>query len=257
MRTVIAALDASPAARPVLETAQRTATITGTTVEAIHVREDAGETPRLLAERAEVPIRLIDGPVESALVTAVAEPSVALAVVGARATPSGRRPVGRTALHLLEAVDKPIVVVPPETVGRVSRPLRRLLIPLEGNDESSRPVAVYLGDLLTGEVELVVLHVFTPTTVPGALDRSRRDLSLWGDEFLARYCPGATSLELRTGSVGDGVAEVRDAHDVDMVVLSWSQDSTPGHAAVVRDVLARSTVPVLLLPVGRHVRTRG
>jgi hypothetical protein len=41
--------------------------------------------------------------------------------------------------------------------------------------------------------------------------------------------------------------------DIDMVVLSWSQDSTGGHAQVVRDLLACSTVPLLLLPAGHAV----
>ena len=31
----------------------------------------------------------------------------------------------------------------------------------------------------------------------------------------------------------------------------WVQDTSPGHAAVIRDVLAVSTVPVLLLPIDR------
>jgi hypothetical protein len=172
-----------------------------------------------------------------------------LAVIGARATPAGRRPAGRTALDVLEAANKPIVVVPPEATGHASRPLHRVLLPLEGTEQSSRPVAASLSWMLKGDVHLLVLHVFTPATVPRVLDRTNRDLSLWGDEFLARFCPEARSIELRTGSVGAGVAEVCDVEDVDMVVLSWSQDSSPGHAAVVRDVLGRSKIPVLLLPV--------
>ena len=38
---------------------------------------------------------------------------------------------------------------------------------------------------------------------------------------------------------------------IDLVVLSWAQDSSPGHAAVIRDVLGVSKVPVLLLPIDR------
>jgi hypothetical protein len=37
--------------------------------------------------------------------------------------------------------------------------------------------------------------------------------------------------------------------DVDLVVLSWSQDTSSGHATVIRDVLGGSRLPVMLLPV--------
>jgi hypothetical protein len=142
-----------------------------------------------------------------------------------------------------------IIVVPPEAVGVSPRPFHRLLVPLEGSEQSARPVAESLYPLISGDVELVVLHVFTPATVPRTLDRPGRDLSLWGDEFLARFCPEAATLELRSGAVGGHVDEVCIDSRADLIVLSWSQDSSPGHAAVIRDVLARSTIPILLLPV--------
>jgi hypothetical protein len=103
--------------------------------------------------------------------------------------------------------------------------------------------------LIVTKVELVVLHVFTPETVPRVLDHPRRDLELLGDEFLTRHCPYASRVEWRTGPVGARVTEAYDEHDADLVVLSWSQDSSAGHAEVVRDVLTASTIPVLLLPV--------
>ena len=110
-------------------------------------------------------------------------------------------------------------------------------------------MAESLRPLLVGEVEPVVLHVFTKATMPRVLDRPVRDMALWGDEFLARFCPEAVGIELRAGSVGSHVAEVGAEQHADLVVLSWSQDASPGHAAVVRDVLGHSTIPVLLLPV--------
>jgi nucleotide-binding universal stress UspA family protein len=247
MTIVIAALDSSAAARPVLETARRIAAMTDGTVQAIHVPDGPGETPRLLAARAGVPMTIIEGSVSQALVGAVRDPSVSVAVLGARATPHGRRPIGTTALRVLEAAEKPIVIVPPDARASGDRPLHHLLLPLDGTQATARPVAAFLDRLAVGtDPEVTVLHVFTPSTVPRALDRSRRDLFLWADEFLARSFPRATSVELRAGAVGDAVAEVATDENVDMIVLSWSQDSSEGH--VVRDVLARSTLPVLLLP---------
>jgi hypothetical protein len=153
-------------------------------------------------------------------------------------------------MHVLEQTTKPIIVVPPDAaVPAAAHPYRRLLVPLEGAQDSSRPVLECLCPLIVTEIELVVLHVFTTATVPRSLDRPARDLSMWGDEFMARFCPAAARIELRTGPIGVRVSEVSAEVDADLVVLSWSRDSSPGHATVIRDVLGTSRLPVLLLPV--------
>ena len=250
-RTVLAALDTGPAARAVLETGRGIAELMGADVEAVHVGRRHSETLRALAAAHDVALRLVPPPTEDALLGAVAAPDVVTAVVGARATPGGRRPTGHTALAVLQRTSKPTVVVPPDAVGVSPRPFRRLLVPLEGTEESSRPVLDCLCSLIVTQVELVVIHVFTPDTVPRVLDRPDRDLELLGKEFLTRHSPYASRIEWRTGPIGARVTEACEQHDADLVVLSWSQDSSVGHATVVRDVLAASTIPVLLLPVGR------
>ena len=250
MRTVLAALDTSAAARSVIEAACGVARLMGASVAAVHVREDSAELPEWVSSRHDVPLRVVDGPVLASLLDAVAEPGTIAAVFGARVVPRKRGLVGHAALHVLERASKPIVVVGPDATAAAGRPLRRLLLPLEGDERSSRAVAESLFPLIVDEVELVVLHVFTEATVPRTLDRPGRDLLLWGDEFLARFCPSASGIELRSGAVGGRVAELCREDQADLVVLSWSQDSSPGHAAVVHDVLAHSTIPVLLLPAG-------
>lgn len=252
MSIVLAALDTSAAARAVLEVALGFAELTGATVEALHVRDGAVDTPASLARRSGVPLRLADGPADEALLAAMADPDVIAAILGARGTPGGRRPAGHTALRVLERASKPIVVVPPEVVGVSPRPFRRLLLPLEGTEESSRPLTTILGPLLRKDVELLVVHVFTDDTVPRALDRPERDLQLLGGEFLAHYCPEGTKIDLRTGSVGNQVGAACLDEDADLVVMSWSQNPSPGHAEVIRHVLGNSAVPVLLLPLGRE-----
>lgn len=140
MRTVIAAVDASAAARPVVETALSVGALTGATVEAVHVGDGQIEIPEWLAAQSGVSLRVLDGAVEPSLLRTVGEKEVIAAVFGARSAPGGRRPAGRTAMHVLERATKPIVVVPPDAVGVSARPIRRLLVPLEGTSESSRPV---------------------------------------------------------------------------------------------------------------------
>jgi nucleotide-binding universal stress UspA family protein len=247
--TVIAAIDASPAARPVIEAAAGIAALLHADVEAVHVEEGPHETPEAVARRGAVAFRTLPGPVEPTLLAAVSEPGVVAAVLGARSSPGGRRPVGSTALHVLQRTATPIVVVPPDSVSATPRRFRRLLIPLEGSDAASQAVLDGLCPFLGDDVDLVVLHVFTPATAPRIMDRPGRDLAVLADEFLRRHCPTATGLEWRAGSVPDAVMAVAPEVDADLVVLSWAQDISPTRAAVVREVLGRSKIPVLLLPL--------
>lgn len=249
MSTVVAALDTTPVARIVLETAVHFGRLTGTAVEALHVRNGASDDVRVLrvlAAESGVPLRIVQGPVEVGLCNALEAPGVVAVVIGARATTSGRRPCGRTALHVLQRIDKPVLVVPPDAVPVT---IRRLLLPLEGAEELSRAVLEQLGPLLDAEVEITVLHVFTEDTLPTMLDRPARDLDLWSEEFLTRHCPSAARIELRSGAVATTVAELSGEQGADLVVLSWSRDTSPGRAAVVQGVLGASSVAVLLLPV--------
>jgi hypothetical protein len=137
------------------------------------------------------------------------------------------------------------VVVPPQVV--VPGSFRRLLIPLEGREASSRAVLERLCPLLVTAVELVVVHAFTEATSPAMLDRPGYDLEILGEEFLTRHCPYSTRFEFCVGSVAKWVSEA--SREQDLVVLSWSQDSSPGRAKTVRKVLDAPGVPVLLLPV--------
>lgn len=250
MRSVLAALDASAVARPVMEAALALAELTGAEVRAVHVGgAGSSEVPKWLASRGGVPFKLLAGPVEGGLLDEMADPAVIAAVLGARGTPAGRRPAGRTALRILERARKPMLVVPPEAVGDPHHRFRHLLVPLEGTHASSRPISDGLIPLLRSDVELVVLHVFTAETAPKVLDRPARDLEMLGAEFLATQLPGAARIELHSGPVGATVARACERDGADLVVLSWSQDRSPGRAAVIHEVLGHSMLPVLLLPV--------
>ena len=76
-------------------------------------------------------------------------------------------------------------------------------------------------------------------------------------EFVARYCPcplEEVDLHLRVGVPHGEVARVIDETGADLIVLGWSQTLAPGRAAVVRETLTRSPVPVMLLPVPEEGR---
>lgn len=247
MRTIIAALDTTAAARPVLETALRIGEQAGMDVEAVHVVDGPAVTPEFLARKAGVRLRRLDGPAGKALLEAIGSPEVVAGVVGARGTAGGRRPLGSTAMQVIESADKPVTVVPPEALS--PRRLRRLLVPLEGTEASSRAASEGLSTLFGSEVELIVLHVFTEITLPRMLDHPREDMDLLGREFAKSHLPHAVSVELRPGPVAARVIEVSDEMKVDLVALSWSQVSLGGRAKVVQEVLGSSTLPVLILPL--------
>jgi nucleotide-binding universal stress UspA family protein len=248
MRSVLAALDAGAAARPVVETALGLGRLMDAGVRALHVGDRAAGALEALTRQSCIPLRTVPGQVETAILRAAADPETLAAVLGARATPGGRRPAGATALQIMQRSDKPVVVVPPEAVGISPRPFRRLLVPLDGTEAAARPVVERLCPLVAEQVEYLVLHVFTSTTVPRFLDRPG-DLELLGHEFLARNCPQASRILWRTGPVSARVIEVCGELAADMVVLSWSGDRSADHAPVVHEVLGCSSVPVLVLPL--------
>jgi nucleotide-binding universal stress UspA family protein len=246
MRVVLAALDESPAAGPVLATASRFADAVGAELEAIHV-DARGTFPALVAERAGVPLRVVTGEVVDCLLAALDDDNVVALVVGARRTTIGRRPAGRTAMQVIARATTPVVVVPPGVVT-TARPLRRLVVPLNGTDPHAEVVLQRVCPLF-GDVDLFVVHVFTEATTPRVLDRPQRDLAMLGGEFAARTFPPATTVDLRTGTIGSRIEDVCRERDADLVVMSWSQDLSSGRAAVVQDVLARTDLPVLLMPI--------
>lgn len=248
MSIILAALDAEPTAQSVLDTALRIGELTDTDVEVVHLMTGDSQAVKLRTDRAHVPLHLIRGPLAPALLTAVEAPEVVAAVLGTKAAAGDRRLLGTTARHIIERSTKPVVIVPPDFV--CSGFFRRLLIPLEGTEASTQPVLEKLFPLLAADVELIVIHVFTDSTVPAMLDHPWRDLEILGKEFLTRHLPNQeASIELRHGPVGNQVAEACDEHGADLIVLSWSQDSTAGRARVVRQILGSVKLPILLLPL--------
>jgi nucleotide-binding universal stress UspA family protein len=85
--------------------------------------------------------------------------------------------------------------------------------------------------------------------VPRFWDRPEHDHAAWSREFPARNAPAAgRRLEVRSGRPSDQIREVAGTERADMIALGWRRRLTPDRAAVVRDVLARTPVPVSLLP---------
>jgi nucleotide-binding universal stress UspA family protein len=248
MTKILAAIDNSAAARPVLAVAAALADVLAVDVEALHVREDGDRNARAAATAAGVPLHLTTKPVIRALTEAGRSPQVVGVVLGARGVETGRRPVGHVALELALSLSKPLVVVPP--AARLPIELRRILVPLNGRRTTAVALAETLMLASREQLELVVLHVHDEASIPLFSDQEHHELESWAQEFLRRHCPypERVRLEVRIGIPGENVLKVAGEMSADMIALGWSQDLSPGHAAVVREVLERSGIPVLLVP---------
>lgn len=254
MTTVLAALDNSLAGNPVLVTARALARGLGARVGAIHVVTDNEGTARNVAQAAGVPLRVASGPVIDRLIEAAGDDEVAVLVIGARATPSGRRPLGSTAFAVATSLPKPVVVVPPD--AHVAPELRRVLVPLEGTTSTSLTPRAIVELARGAQLDVVVLHVHEEEEIPAFTDQPQHEDDAWAHEFLERYCPwgiGTVRLERRIGRRDELVPTVADQAHCDLIALGWAQELSPGRAPVVRAALERSRVPVMLVPV--HVQS--
>ncbi len=248
MSTVLAAIDDSAAARPVLATAQAIAGLWHARVEAFHVGDDGGRTAEAAARAVDVGMRVETGDVVARLVEAASDAGVAAVVVGARARPGGRRPAGHVAAELITRCDKPVIVVPPEapTAGQ----LRRMLVALEGTTRTSVALQPAI-DLGRGHgVEVTIVHVDDETSIPLFSDQPQHETDAFATEFLARYAPTGEplSIELRVGEPAEQVLATCDETAADMVVMAWSCSLGPGRARFVRYVLEHAAIPVMLVP---------
>jgi len=249
MTIVLAALEADACAQPVLSAAIALADLFDATPVALHVREDGTRSPKALASAADVELRETAGDPIEQIVAAAQAPHVAALVLGARGVHGGPQPAGHTALDVMTRVTKPIAVVPPH--AQVRQRLARILLPLEGTSETSQALEKTRKLAHGRQLEILVLHVHSPATVPAFSDHEPHATQLWEQEFLSRYIGPPhqrVSLVRRLGVPADDVVAVAREMNAELIVLAWNQDLSPGRARIVSETLAHSDVPVLLIP---------
>ncbi len=248
MSRIVAAIDNSPAARPVLSVALALGPVLGAEVEAVHVADDEGDTAAAVAASMGVPYQVLPGddPLPAILGHA-AGADVTLVVVGARRRLQAAD-LGHLASQIAEHLDKPVVVVPPET-----RPMDRMqnvVIALEATPAKARSLGRVISVAAAADLDIVVVHVDDEQSIPSFSDQEAHETRAYADEFLARFLPGAgpARLELRVGDPADEIIRLAQERPVDLLALGWPRD--PGRGAVARRILRHSHVPVLLVSVG-------
>jgi nucleotide-binding universal stress UspA family protein len=247
---VVAAIDRSAAARPVLEWAASFARSLGCSVQALHVSEDGDDATAALAAAAEIPLRTVTGDVIACLTRAAEDPGVAAIVLGGRGLPGGPRPAGHVALQLITQVTKPVILVPPDVAEPIQ--LRRALLPLEGTPGGGRVPESVLELLADAGVQIAAVHVDDDASLPAYSDQVQHETEAFAHEFIARNVPTNldVALTLRVGQPGRELLAASEAATSDLIVVAWSRDLSPGRAEIVRELLERSQIPVLLVPIG-------
>lgn len=236
-KRVLAAVDNSLAANPVLVTARALARALDARVEAIYVRSNGDQAPAEAAAAVGVPLRVVSGAVVDQLSEAAADPDTVALVIGARSRATSTNALGSTAIAVVTLCGRPVVVVPP--VGRTAPILRRILVPLEGTVSTSLAPRSVVELGRSSNIEVVALHVDE--------DGPAQDAA----EFLRRFCPwgiGYVTLERRSGRREDVIPAVADELGCDLIALGWAQELASGRAEVVRAALERSPLPVILIP---------
>lgn len=162
-------------------------------------------------------------------------------------------PTGPTAARLAQVLlscPKPVVLVRTGEGVRRTRRLSRVLVPLDGSEESAAAVGGALGMFAASGLDLVVLHVMHEGSMPIFWDQPVHARQSWEAEFLARFCPEpGARLELRRGVPGQGILDVADSEDADLIALGWTQPSNRGRARTVWATVTGARVPVMLIPV--------
>jgi nucleotide-binding universal stress UspA family protein len=247
MKRVIAAIDNSAAARPVLAMAQAVATALASTLDVLHVIEDGEETARASAETAGTALRTLSGDPVEQLALAVADENVVALVLGARGALAGPRPAGHLALALADRTDKPVIVVPPD--AQPPAQLHRVLVAMEGSPGKARALQRTIELSTDAGLEIVVVHV--DEEIPSFTDQIQHETEAYTQEFLARHVLGAPEarLELRIGVPATQVLGAVESLHPDLVAVGWPHTADPGRAAVAHEILDRSPVPVLLVAV--------
>lgn len=246
MSRVIAAVDSSAATGPVLAMARSVAPVLGADVEAVFVNGAAGKTVEASARTHRLPLTTVHGdPVEVLTGIAAAEDTVAV-VIGARGR-SQRGRAGHVGMDLADRTDKPVIVVPPDSVPEPE--LHRVVIAMEGSPSKTRSLKRAVDVTSGAGLELTVLHVDDEAGIPLFSDQVQHETDSYAREFLARYCPGAPAarLELRIGLPAEEILAAVDRVHPDLLVIGWPQGGAPGHGAVAREILGRSRTPVLLV----------
>ena len=246
-KTLLACIDNSAAAGPVLDAASAIAPLFGAVIEAVHVAEDGKSTAGGTAGIRDLPLHTLHGDVVHELISRARREDVVAVALGARGRPTGPRPAGHITQQLADEVDAPILVVPPDS--RIAGEIHRALIAMKGTRANARTLKRAIELATAADLDLIIIHVDDESSIPSFSDQVQHETDAYAQEFLARFAPGAPAarLELRIGDPADEILRAVESIHPDVIVVGRRRDPDPAHGKVVREVLERSHLPVLVV----------
>lgn len=273
-KVIVVALDGSTHALDAVPVASTLATILGATIRLVHVGPEPPNPPEALAsaglEAAQLKGRVLDtraGEPSVEIVRAARESGASFIVM---CTHTGvlrvGRPLGGTALGVLEAAPCPLVLVRPE---RGTRPwaLRRILLPHDGTPTTSAAVGPAAVLAREAGAELVVLHVAGPRArlsdeagaiaPPRYLDQPQHEWPAWVGEFIERLgclCPLESvkvRMALAHGEPSKETIRFAEENGSDLIALAWRGAWAGDRAAIVKDLMRRSPCPTMVVRADR------
>ncbi|MGZ4418554.1 MAG: universal stress protein [Gaiellaceae bacterium] len=256
MKKILAALDNSLAGKALLAAAGTLAALLDAEVQAVHVQTDGDRTARSMAEAAGIPFQAMRGPIVERLVEAGGASDVVALAIGARGTPSARRPLGGTASAVASALPKPVMIVPPDADPPGA--FRRILVPIEGLVSHTVAPRWLFEPAREAGIDVLALHIHDADSIPSFTDQPQHEQPAWAAEFVRRFCRWGIDevrLEIRVGRIGELIPVVAAENDCDLIALGWSQELASARASVVRETLARAPLPILLVPVSTEGET--
>lgn len=201
----------------------------GAPVRAVHVTSGGGlrgeARASALARVARGEEHELVGRPETLLSALADAPGATLMVLGARQRgwPARGRRASGTALSVARRVARPLLLAPPNATDWKG-PCRVLTV-LDGTGETALAAASALADIRAADATTAALHLGNGRSRP-IPERTGTSRAAVGRRVLERLAEG----------------------DVDLVVMVWGRRSGGADWRAVLDVLARTPVPVLLVP---------
>lgn len=252
---IFAAIHNSDSSRGVLQTAGALARLLGVDVKTVTIPEDDSASATRVAEASGLPLRVLIGAPAAAIIEALGQDEVIMAVVGAGTARTGGHPVGHVTREVTTLASKPVVVVPPSLMLPKPDVPVKVVVPLDGDAAPPDALREILGRLGRRGADVVALHVVNAANAANAptyWDHFYYDYPAWHKEFLRRNCLSRdTRLEVGRGSVVTEILNLAAAEQATLIAVAWSQDLSPGRAAIVSGILSSSRIPVLLVPVAK------
>ncbi|NUP10041.1 MAG: universal stress protein [Polyangiaceae bacterium] len=253
-----------------LPIARRLAELEGVPIHVIHVAHEAATSLDVVERLGMTAIELRGSVLDTRAgeagpaIVATADELAAGSIVMCTRTPGlgAAEPVGVTALEVLRSSPCPVFFLAPRPAIDNWGP-RRILLPHDGTPATSAAVRPAADLARRSSADLDILHVASPESQgpverggfapPRYMDQPQHEWPAWTGEFIERLgciCDLA-SLRVRmsfaSGTPGMEVLRFADTNATDLIVLGWRGEWGGGHAATIKAIVGRTTLPVMVV----------